>query len=487
MPLPDFLANFTRTSRTRRSPMDERLPDGRTVAEAAAGVTSPKDMMMRTGEPAAGEPLAVDAPPDDGSMTRPRVVARPVEQARNRQAEMRADLPVESDPTLPPGDVSRMPQEAVPAREVAAATTTTPPQQQQQSAPAREPWMERLRSEQDRLAALDADENPKDRNGRLVSTLMGVARGFSRGGLIGAAAEGIRSGIAPNADERLLRDARKVRTTARIGQLNTQRKADADYEQSAAQTEYLRARPGIEAGKSEAKRKYDEWRMKSGDRKQDSAAAYIEWKKQNGDRNATTAEGRLALAEEWRTVIQPEQFERTFDQREDHFNRTQQATQRRFDQTFGLNIDKFIEGQRHSLVGESQKSFDVATKDRIPRLKAIHVEIERWQRRKAEGSTRAGEADNYISELQGEALQIAGQIEAVREAVLSGGSAPQLPAPNNAAPVRRSVPGAPIRSTRPSSSPAPAVDEQTIRAKAVAAGLDPDELVRRARLRGTLR
>lgn len=36
----------------------------------------------------------------------------------------------------------------------------------------------------------------------------------------------------------------------------------------------------------------------------------------NGDRRADTAEGRLELEREYRTVIQPEQFNRTFEQRE---------------------------------------------------------------------------------------------------------------------------------------------------------------------------
>jgi hypothetical protein len=529
MPLPDFLANFTRTPRTRRASMDERLPDGRTVAEAATGVQPERNMMMRTGEPAAGEPLAVDASPDDGPMTRPRVVARPVEQARNRQAEMRAGLPVESDPTLPPSEVSRMPQEAVPAREVTAATTTTPPPPQ--PAPAREPWMERLRSEQDRLAALEADENPRDKNGRLVSTLMGVARGFSRGGLMGAAAEGIRSGIAPNADERLTRDARKVRTTARIGQLNTLRKADAEYDQTLAQTRQINAnaryaeefkpreveqkaltreRTLIKANLSTLKgQKLDPANPRHAAflERAERAGYFIdpdEWNNAAGNLVSVTevdpenptqtrqkfynkATGELSDVGQ-KGYVQPVGANgmTTAQERADADRDASRAdTNARFEKMFGLGIERFQESVRRGLSADAARTFSVEVRGQFERVRAIEKEIADLERRKSENLIRASEANPRIDALRGEATQLGEEVEAARSKALGASSAAGRPAPAARRPAAAAASRRPAAA--PPSSPAPAVDEGAIRAKAIEMGLDPDTAVQRARSRRMLK
>lgn len=479
--LPAFL-QFTR--KPKRAPMDERTPNGSTVEDLAANVIAERGTRADAmgGESAPSQPwhAAINAPTDTAPATRARTV-KPVDPVVSGEVARRADLPVETDRTLPAGDPTLEPLEAMPPH---IETSATPATRERIAAPSEQPWQKTMREYRAQLAALEADENPKDRNGKVTSVLQGLGRGFLRGGVMGAAAEGIRSGFAPNADERIARDEKKGKVIARMGRANTLRKADDEHEQSSAQTEWLRKRPDIEAGKVDLKRRYDEWRMSSTNRRQDSLEAYREFMMTLGDRRASTAEGRLDLEREWKTIIQPGQFERTFGQREDHFTRRQNQQQRQFDQTFGLRVDDYIEKQRHNLVGESQKTFDVAVKGRVERLKSIHTEIERWQKRKADNSTRPGEADEYISDLQAEALGLAGQIEAAREMVLSGTPAASTghPAPSLAPPVRRNVPGA--STSRPA---APLANEADIRARAIERGLDPDVAVQRARARKMLK
>lgn len=280
-----------------------------------------------------------------------------------------------------------------------------------------------------------------DRDGRLKSALKTAGRRFLQGGgIVGAVAGAVEGAVDPATNEREAQQRQRAQDRALAGEL-------LGSEKEHAALELAQQKPGLERDKVQNKRRYDDWRMKSSDRKQDTAENYVRWRMADGDARARSREGRDELMREWRLHIQPEQFDRAlsqrgeqfdrlFEQRDDHLTRRLSQQQRQFDQTFGLNVDNYLERVRHNLTGEAKDRFDIATRDRIPRLKAIHTDIERWQRRKADGSTRAGEADDYILELQQEANGLASQIEAVREAVLSGSSTPLLPAPNNATPVR---------------------------------------------------
>ena len=519
--LPEFLENFFTSRaarRARRSPMDERLPDGRTVTDAAM-----QQQEQRPAPPPQMWQQQQQAAPDDLSATRPRV-ARPVERVMNRQAEMRAAMPVESDPTLPPGEVSRMPLEAVPAREVAGATTAAATPEQ----PAREPWMDRLKSEQDRLSALEADENPTDKNGRLMSVVMGAARGFSRGGLIGAAAEGVRSGFAPNADERISRDEQKKKVVSRMGRMNTQRKADAEYGQTLAQTrqtnanaDYTEKYKPLEVEQRAMQRERTLIKANLGSlkgQKLDPAnprhAAFLDRAERAGyfidpdewnnaasnlvsitevDPNNPTqtrqkfynkATGELSDVGQKGYVQPVNTLGMTTAQERADADRdaSRAATADRFERSFGLGVDKFQESMRRGLSADAARTFGVEVRGQFERGRAIEKEIADLERRKSENLIRKGEADERIDALRGEALQLGEQVEAARSKAL--GAAATRPA----APTRRAPAAAASRhpAAAPSSS-APAVDEGAIRAKAIEMGLDPDTAVQRARSRRMLK
>jgi hypothetical protein len=354
----------------------------------------------------------------------------------------------------------------------------------------------------DRYQAALLEAPRADGNGRLMSALktggrrflQGIAHGGGLGGGLGAAAVGMVEGaVRPSSDERFAQADDLNRDRALVGELNKVQKEKAVVE-------LAKQKPGLERERVSLKQKYDQWRMSSGDRKQDSAESYKNFMMELGDRRALTSEGKLELAREWQGIRQ-EQFGQTFDQRErfeggrnDDRDAQREQRQRQFDQTFGLNLDRFEETKRRGLTGDSLKTFGVATKGRVERLRAIHTEIGVWNRRKGENTTRPETANENISALQNEAFELDGQIEAAREAALAGVaapaagggvSAPRVPAPSLARPVRRSMPGGRVPSAPRSA--APARTEAEIRALAAARNLDPDELVRRARASGDLR
>ena len=355
----------------------------------------------------------------------------------------------------------------------------------------------------DRLQQAMLEAPRADKNGRVMSALKTggrrALRGLAQGGIGGAIGAGlfgvVEGAVRPSTDEEFGRAADLNRDHALVGELNK-------VEKEKAGLALARQKPALERDRFNLKRQYDEWRIKSGNRKQDSAEAYKDFQMELGDRRALTSEGRLALAREWQGIRQ-DQFGQTYDQRERQYLRQDEDRdlgradqQRRFDQTFGLNLDRFEETKRRGLTGDSLKTFGVATKGRVERLRAIHTEIERWNKRKGENTTRPETANENISSLQAEALQLSDQIEAAREAALAGVaapaaaagggggvSAPRVPAPSLARPVRRTLPGARVPSAV---SAAPSVTEDAIRARAVEAGLDPNVAVQRARARGVL-
>jgi hypothetical protein len=355
-----------------------------------------------------------------------------------------------------------------------------------------------LKYSSDRLMQMELEGAPEDKNGRWKSAGLGVLRGFAQGGLGGALTGGIIGAVKPGWDEATAYDAELERQRGIVSRVGAISKGQLDREGQRADIELKKIKPALETEKLSLKRAYDRWRIQSGNRKQDSAEAYKDFMMELGDRRALTAEGRLQLAREWQG-IQQEQFGQTINQRErfeggrnDDRDAQREQRQRQFDQTFGLNLDRFEETKRRGLTGDSLKTFGVATKGRVERLRAIHTEIERWNKRKGENTTRPETANENISELQSEALQLSDQIEAAREAALAGVAAPaaagggvaapRVPAPSLARPVRRSMPGARV----PSAAAAQPVTEDAIRARARAVGKNEDAAVAAARSRGMI-
>lgn len=251
------------------------------------------------------------------------------------------------------------------------------------------------RYEQDLIAP-----KPKDHNGRLKSALItagrGAIAGLARGGLGGAIGGAIGGGaygaIKPSADERYAQDRDTQRDQTLVSDLINVRRASSQEKLARANADYMaNVRPQVAVGGLELKRNaladkqlYDAWRMASGDRKQDSAESYVEWRMANGDQRAATEEGRLDLEREWRTEIQPKQFERRQGEIERHdvVGETQGAT-------------RLAETGRHNVATET----NAAARSGKPDVKGASSAVSRFnslttriERARATGNRRMADA-----------------------------------------------------------------------------------------------
>lgn len=102
--------------------------------------------------------------------------------------------------------------------------------------------------------------NPEDRDGRWWTALKEAGRGLLEGGLMGAAARGLRGAVAPNVNERRQRDREIQRVEGEqakdFQQQTWQQKlaeAQADIELKNANAEYTRQRPAIEADRNDVR------------------------------------------------------------------------------------------------------------------------------------------------------------------------------------------------------------------------------------------
>ncbi len=183
-------------------------------------------------------------------------------------------------------------------------------------------------------------ETPRDHNGRAKSALLGALRGFAAGGLGGALYGAASHAIDPSLDEAFAQRQNLAHEQGALDQVLHNREDVAKVRLGEANADYMaNVRPEVALGGLDVKRDaltekslYDNWRMRSGDRKQDTADSYIAWRKLNGDRRADTADGRLELDREWRTQIQPQQFDRRMSETERHNDVTETQGARRLDQ-----------------------------------------------------------------------------------------------------------------------------------------------------------
>lgn len=132
--------------------------------------------------------------------------------------------------------------------------------------------------------------------GRLGAGGKRFAKSFLRGeGVLNAAAEGIEGIANPdsNAKERLMRrqaENNKI-FTGEIGRRKVETDIEGDQTMNdlrRAQVEDLPLRREQAAQKIANKQEYDQWRMKSGDRKADTYENWLEWRKANGDNTLKT-------------------------------------------------------------------------------------------------------------------------------------------------------------------------------------------------------
>jgi hypothetical protein len=252
------------------------------------------------------------------------------------------------------------------------------------------------------------EPKPHDHNGRLKSTLIGVGRGALNGlvhgglggAIEGAAVGGISHAVDPSLDEQYAQSKNLADDRADAAQVIGAQDAQSKARINAANAGYLEdIKPTVALGGLDVKRRaqaekaaYDGWRMKSGDHKQDTADAYVRWRMLNGDRRATTAEGQLELEREWRTVIQPAQFDRRQTEVESHNTVTEGQGQQRNDEKgrhdrvaesqVGQRID---ETGRHNLATESKSGQPTAreTNTRLARASELNRKLEEEKNRAA--------------------------------------------------------------------------------------------------------
>jgi hypothetical protein len=274
-------------------------------------------------------------------------------------------------------------------------------------------------------------------NGRGMSALKtgaATARQVALGGgspaqILGALLGGsVMGAVQPGSDEVL---AEEQATARRMGAV----KASDEFERSGLQNDLLGAqvrganasaafnevRPALEESKIDAKRRFDEWRMWSGNRKQDSAESYIEWKKLNGDRRASTDEGRLELAREWNEFRRSD-ADRNFDQRERFGTRRFEETRRMNDariEEIGGRVQK-IRKELQGVSAADARRFNIDTKGMNERLRAIERDRLKWQRMGAENSVDPMKAAEEVERLDAEAEQLQTQLGEARERAVSG-------------------------------------------------------------------
>jgi hypothetical protein len=171
--------------------------------------------------------------------------------------------PRRADPTSKLLDAARAPEEAPDERGAIAQTVyqqptiKPPPGYDPETAETRPRWASELDQQQTHSAAArDAAEHPDRAHGwrryvvPIIQAVMAGARTGDPVAALGAAGAGAVVGaVDPHAANRMRYNAEVARSDARLGQLRTQRKGELDAEHTQAETDYLRQRPGIEAGK----------------------------------------------------------------------------------------------------------------------------------------------------------------------------------------------------------------------------------------------
>jgi len=378
-------------------------------------------------------------------------------------SEMRADLPVETDSTLPPGDVSQKSLAPVPGVELSDAHASRP----------------RFADPAGRLEKQIAHEqvNPAaDKNG-WWGVLKEAGLGFLQNGVWGAGGRGLSNALDKSSDERREQGQTVGQWQGHLAQLCGNEKAALDREQQRAGTrltnanaDYAEKYKPLEAEQRAAQRERtmigQNLRLRKG-QKLDPAnprdAALLD--------RAERA-GIVIDVEEWNnsasnlvsvTVVDPNNPTQT---RQQYFNKatgqltdvaqkgyvqpvkpsgmteaqeradadrdaTRAATAERFDKTFGLGVARYQESVRSRLSSEAKRSFDVETKGHFDRGKAIEKEIADLERRKGQNLIRASEANPRIDALRAEAVELSNKIESSRSkygASVTGGGRSAAPA-----------------------------------------------------------
>jgi hypothetical protein len=281
-----------RLMRRRVGPWDETLPDGRSVDEAVRQSSG----RLRLASPPA-DAAAVYGPPQMTGRGQGLALAAPTFGAEPEAPESPSPRHGPLRPYAEP------------------AESDSPP-----------PGSARLKGLMADRAAR-ASRPVESPNSRIKSIGLGLLRGWAQGGLPGLIFGGVSHAADPTLDEQYAQRRDLARYDDRIaaesaGQklLGDLREQQADIGVKEANREWLLQKPGIEQAKAEQKRRYDEWRMRSQDRKADTYENFLRWRMEDGDRRAATAEGQLELRREWNDFLR-EDRNRNYD-----FNVRRQAS-----------------------------------------------------------------------------------------------------------------------------------------------------------------
>jgi hypothetical protein len=193
-----------------------------------------------TNDPAGGAPSAVRERRAD-PVRKLLAAARAPEEVPDERGPLAQS--VSQQPTVQPSPTVQPPPGYDPS------TTATRPR-----------WSSELNSETEHNAALrDAEAHPEEAHGwrRYIVPMVQAAMSGGRSGdplaALGGAGAGLAVGAADPRAANRMKYGRKLRQSdARLGQLRTERKEDLGAEQQQAQTDWLKARPGLEEKKLDA-------------------------------------------------------------------------------------------------------------------------------------------------------------------------------------------------------------------------------------------
>jgi hypothetical protein len=236
-----------------------------------------------------------------------------------------------------------------------------------------------------------------------------------------------------------------------------------------AEIPYLEARPQLEADKLQAKRDYDSWRMKSGERKADTYDNFIKWRMENGDQ-------RLASYQDY-LDFQKQSGERRQTEVERH-NRTNEDIGR-------SNVG--VRSESNQIRRETGSSNGDVTRDRAKAQSLIN-QARAYRARAASAKTDEAAAELNATAQQFEedaATQYPDYVDVQETPAVRAGGVSVM---GGSRQVRLNPRTSQGRATSGSAVSLPKLDEAKIRAAALSHNppLDPDEAVKRARIRKQL-
>lgn len=269
----------------------------RNLLKRLLGIEDEDESLARAGTPRVGVPIVqqdpsvINPPPID-----PRVLT-PQWNPQAADARVPSPIPAPIDPAAQENRRSINP--------VAVAVDSPAPQEPRVAIPINTPtdlgggstytspnpddriFREREVSPTPLLTRLsDYGQQLRDQPAEKPSRLRGFFEGLRRGGIIG----GVSGAIDPGPFGEYQKRKRIAENDEAVKQEREAQEFEVNRDYKRAAIPYMLARPDLERDKIAQKSAYDQWRMKSGDRKADTYDNWIKWKMENGDRTATSLE-----------------------------------------------------------------------------------------------------------------------------------------------------------------------------------------------------